>query len=297
MRKKRISAETKTGYIFLMPAIFLILLISFYPTVKTIYLSFRDVSPIFQTDKFVGLYNFKRLMMDPFFKNALKNTFYFTTASVGLELIFGIILALVMNKDFRLKSAVRVAVLVPWAIPTIITSQMWKWIFNTDYGVMNFILLNLHIVSTPVNWLGDPTTAMWCIISADTWKTTTFIALLVLAGLQVIPKQLYESAKIDGANAVQIFYKIVLPIISPTILIAVLLRTLDAFRVFDLVYVLTNGGPANGTEVLSSYTYKVLFNMGKFGYGSILSVVIFLILLITALVFFYLINLANKIKS
>ena len=252
MSKKRISTEAKTGYLFLVPAILLILMIAFYPTIKTIYLSFRDVSPIFHTDKFVGLYNFKRLLIDPFFKNALKNTLYFTTASVGLELFLGIILALVMNKDFKLKSTVRVAVLVPWAIPTIITSQMWKWIFNTDYGVMNFILMNLHIVTQPVNWLGDPTTAMWCIISADTWKTTTFIALLVLAGLQVIPKQLYESAKIDGANCFQIFYKIVLPIISPTILIAVLLRTLDAFRVFDLVYVLTNGGPANTTEVLSS---------------------------------------------
>ena len=181
----------------------------------------------------------------------------------------------------------RAAILIPWAIPTVVSSKMWEWIFNSSYGILNHVLVSVGILPEGVNWLGTQGLAMGVIIFVDVWKTTPFMALLILAGLTSIPRDVYESAKIDGLNSVQAFFRITLPLLRPVLLVSMLLRCLDAFRVFDVVFIMTQGGPADSTEVLSSYTYKHLFNLTNFGYGSTLAMSIFFTVLVIALCFFF----------
>jgi multiple sugar transport system permease protein len=225
---------------------------------------------IFDISRFVGLENYLFLLSDDRFWNALKNTAYFTAVSVSLELILGLSIALLLQRSFRLKGFVRALVLIPWAIPTVVSAKMWEWIYNTDFGILNYI------VGSKINWLGNPFLALNAAVFMDVWKTTPFVAILLMAGLQVIPQDLYQAAKVDGAGRWNTFKTITLPLLKPVILVVLLFRTLDAFRIFDAIYVLTGGGPANTTETLSIYAYKVLFQTLQFGYGSTLSVVVFL---------------------
>jgi multiple sugar transport system permease protein len=206
---------------------------------------------------------------------ALSNTLVFTLGSVGLELLLGIGVALVMHARFRGRGLFRTAVLVPWAVPTVVAGMMWAWIYNDQYGVLNHLLAGTGLIDGHVAWLGMQETAMLSLIFADVWKTTPFMALLLLAGLQMIPEELYEAARVDGAGRFARFFKITLPLLGPTILVALLFRAMDAFRVFDLVFVLTGGGPGNSTETMSLYAYKYLFSYLEFGRGSALAVITF----------------------
>ncbi len=258
------------GYGFVVPALVLLAFITVYPAVYVFYLSLHRKLLIFDISKFIGFGNYLFLFQDDRFWNALKNTAYFTAVTVGLELILGLSIALLLNRHFRFKGFVRAVVLIPWAIPTVVSARMWEWLYNTDFGLLNFLL------GAKVNWLGSPLWAIHAAILMDVWKTTPFVVILITAGLQVIPRELYQSAKIDGAGAWAIFRKITLPLLTPIILVVLIFRTLDAFRIFDAVYVLTGGGPANTTETLSIYAYKVLFQTLQFGYGSALAAVVFL---------------------
>ncbi len=262
------GAEQGTG--FVAPAVVLLGLVTVYPLVSVLYLSFQRRLLIFDITKFIGLDNYRFLLSDGRFWNALGNTVYFTAVSVALELLLGLAFALLLNRNFRFKGLVTAAVLVPWAIPTVVSARMWEWIYNTDFGVLNYLL------GVKINWLGSPFWALNAAVFMDVWKTTPFAAILLLAGLKVIPRDLYRAARIDGAGAWQLFIKITLPLLMPVIVVVLIFRTLDAFRVFDAVYVLTGGGPANTTETLSIYAYKVLFQTLQFGYGATLSVVMFL---------------------
>jgi multiple sugar transport system permease protein len=292
---RRISiAESKLGYLLVIPSLVVVIAMAFYPTATSFWMSLRKMSLIFRTNEFIGFSNFVQMAHDPEFWNALGNTFYFTFTSVALETIIGLGMALVINESFKGRGIVRASVLVPWAIPTVVTSTMWSWIFNSDYGLFNFILKRLHLIGDYQNWLGDVRLAINCAILADVWKTTPFIALILLAGLQTIPYELYEAALIDGAGGWRRFRFITLPLLLPIMLVAVLLRTLDAFRVFALIFVLTGGGPASSTEVLSTYAYKVLFSTSNFGYGSALAVSMFICVLIIS--FFFLLALSRQIK-
>jgi len=179
---------------------------------------------------------------------------------------------------------VRAAILVPWAIPTVVSSQMWRFIFNDQYGLLNYILYGSDTSSYNA-WLAHPVYAFSAIVAADVWKTSSFAALLILAGLQVIPDELYEAARIDGAGAWQQFRRITLPLVKPAVLVALLFRTMDAFRVFDLVFVMTQGGPADSTNVLQFYGYKKMFTEGLMGYGSTISVVVFLMALVISVLY------------
>jgi multiple sugar transport system permease protein len=178
--------------------------------------------------------------------------------------------ALVLNSAIRGRGVLRAVVLVPWAIPTVVTAKMWEWMYNTDFGLLNYLL------GLKVNWLGSTMWAMNAAVFMDVWKTTPFVALLLTAGLQVIPRELYHAARVDGAGPLYMFRKVTLPLLMPIIIVVLLFRTIDAFRVFDAIYVLTGGGPANSTETLSIYAYKVLFQTLQFGYGSAISMVVFL---------------------
>jgi multiple sugar transport system permease protein len=259
-----------SGNSFVAPALILLAFITVYPALSVLYLSLHRRLLIFDIKKFAGLDNYLFLFRDDRFWNAFGNTVYFTALSVSLELLLGLGIAMLLNRSFRFRGFVRALVLIPWAIPTVVSARMWEWIYNTDFGILN------HLLGVKINWLGSPLWAMNAAVFMDVWKTTPFVVILLTAGLQVIPRELYQAAATDGAGAVQKFRRITLPLLRPVILVVLAFRTLDAFRVFDAVYVLTGGGPANTTETLSIYAYKVLFQTLQFGYGSTLSVVVFL---------------------
>jgi multiple sugar transport system permease protein len=234
---------------------------------------------------FVGVGNYVEAAQDPRFWSALGHTALFAVVSVGLELVAGTVLALAMNRAFRGRGLVRASVLIPWAIPTVVAALLWRFMFDGEGGIVNAVLVRLGVLAQPLVWFIHPVTAWVPIILADVWKTTPFVALLLLAGLQNIDPSLYEAARIDGASAWRQFRHVTLPLLQPAILVALIFRTLDAFRVFDLVYALTGGGPGTSTEPIALYTFNALFQTLRFGYGSALSVIVFVVTFSLALIY------------
>ncbi len=259
--------------------------VAFFPILAVIALSLQRRLPIFDIAHFVGLENYRFLIIDPRFWNSLGNTVYFTLVSVALEVVLGLAIALLLDRSFKGRGWVRALILIPWAIPTVVSARMWEWLYNVEFGFINFIFTKTHLTEQPINWLGDPYWAIHGAIFMEVWKTTPFAAILLMAGLQTIPRDLYHAARVDGASGWTIFTHIILPSLKPIILVVLLFRTLDAFRVFDAIYVLTGGGPANTTETLSVYAYKVLFQTLQFGYGSTIAVVTFMCVAIISVVY------------
>lgn len=260
----------KSPYLFIVPALLILSGVTLFPLFHLLWLSLHRRLLIFGIYDFVGLDNYGFLLGDERFWNALKNTIYFTGVSVCMELLLGMAIALLLNKTFKGRGIMRAIILVPWAIPTVVSARIWEWLYNPDFGLFNYLL------GRNINWLGSPFLALNAAIFMDIWKTTPFVALLLTAGLQVIPRDLYYAAMVDGASPLYIFLRITLPLLRPVILVVLLFRTLDAFRVFDAVYVLTGGGPANTTETLSIYAYKTLFQTLQFGFGSAIAMTTFL---------------------
>jgi multiple sugar transport system permease protein len=223
---------------------------------------------------FIGFDNYKYFAKEGRFWEATDYTLKFTIISVFIELILGLMVALIINRNFKGRGIVRASVLIPWAIPTVVSALMWKFIYDGQFGIISYILAKLHIISNPGVLLTSNFGAKFSVVFADVWKTTPYMALLLLAGLQTIDSTLYEAGDVDGASKIQQFFRITLPLLKPTILVALLFRTLDAFRIFDLVYVLTGGG--NSTETITSLAYKNMFAQMDFGKGSTLSVIIFI---------------------
>jgi ABC-type sugar transport system permease subunit len=284
-KKIRFSPWRPGPFVLLVPALASIGAISVYPVLLGLWLSFRDTTLASPTDTFIGLGNYRQIVSDGQFWNAWIHTIQFTSASTLLETSLGLMIALVLTERFRGRGIVRAAMLVPWAIPTVVTSKMFGWLFDGQNGIVNYLLRSVGLLQHNVNWYGSPDFALATIIIADVWKTTPFMALLLLAGLQTIPDSLAEASVIDGANAWQRFWYVRLPLLTPTLLIASMFRALDAFRIFDLVYVLTGGGPADATEVLSTFTYKNLFSALQVGYGSTLSTIMFITEIVIAVIF------------
>ncbi|SFJ53491.1 carbohydrate ABC transporter permease [Thermoflavimicrobium dichotomicum] len=251
----------------------------------TLYGLAKGLSGAMISPNFIGFDFYKKFLSDSRMWASLGNTILFTVISVFLELVLGLGIALLINRKFFGRGLVRAAVLVPWAIPTVISALMWKFMFDGQNGIMAKFFELIGIVPDMGQLLTTKAGSMFAIIFADVWKTTPFMALLLLAGLQTIPQSLYEAAEVDGASKVQQFFRITLPLLKPAILVALLFRTLDAFRVFDLVYVLTGGGPANATETISIYAYKTMFGQLSFGEGSALSVVVFICVAIISIIF------------
>jgi multiple sugar transport system permease protein len=277
------------AFLMILPAYLLIGAVAIFPILSAFRISLDRRMLVFGISHFVGLDNYRFLIQDPRFWGSFLNTVYFSIVSVSLELTLGLVMAILLHRSFRGRGLVRAVVLIPWAIPTVVSARMWEWILNPDFGLLNYLLQQIGLLSSPLNWLGDRVFAIHALILADVWKTSPFAALILLAGLQMIPEELYEAARVDGAGRWQIFWRITVPLLLPFILIVLLFRTLDAFRIFDLVYVLTGGGPANTTETLSLYAYKLLFQTLQFGYGSAVAVSTFLtVLLISAACIFLL---------
>ena len=265
----------RQGAIMAAPAAAILAGVAMMPVLAAVWLSLHRSILIFHDQRFIGLGNFRFLLADARFWSALGTTAYFTVVAVAVELLLGLPVALLLHRG---KGWLRAAVLLPWAIPTAVSARMWAWLFNADYGL-------LHRLAPSVDWLGSPQTALHAAVLVDVWKTTPFVALILLAGLQSISDDVYEAARVDGAGRPRIFLFVTLPLLRPSVLLALLFRSLDAFRVFDAIYVLTEGGPANATETLSIYAYKTLMRSGDFGYGSALSVATFLCVAILALPF------------
>ncbi|MCT4564763.1 MAG: sugar ABC transporter permease [Maledivibacter sp.] len=279
-RKQRI------GYIFLLPAVLLVATLVFYPVMKTIYISLFEyrVQTIAQGSKFIGLDNYKKIFTDEHFIESFKWTVQFTGISVILELILGITLALIMNRKIFGQGIIRTAILIPWAIPTIVSGLIWAYMFGHN-GIINAELYAMGIISEYIPWLTEEITAKAAVIIADVWKTTPYMSLLLLAGLQNVPKNLYEAASIDGANKIQQFFRVTLPLIKPAMMVAILFRVVAALRIYDLIAAMTSGGPAGTTESLSIYTISTYFTYGNIGYGAALAVAMLVLSLIISLLF------------
>ncbi|WP_416350848.1 carbohydrate ABC transporter permease [Rivularia sp. UHCC 0363] len=288
------SREQKTAWILLIPAMLLLLLVFGYPIARAFWLSLftenlgTQLQPVFS-----GFDNYGRMVGDGRFWQSFLVTTIFTSASVILELLFGLIVALVLNQQFFGRGVVRTTAILPWALPTALIGLAWAWIFNDQYGVANDILQRLGLIQAGINWLGEPTLAMVAVITADVWKTTPFISILLLAGLQSISADLYEAHSIDGATPWQSFRQITLPLLIPQILIAVLFRFAQAFGIFDLIAVMTGGGPGGATEVVSLYIYSTIMRYLDFGYGAALVVVTFMLLVFAVVIASLLLRLAR----
>lgn len=273
------ARENRLAWGLVLPALVTILLVALFPLVWTFWesLHLHDLRMPWLHRPFVGLRNYIDAVSDPRFRGALLHTLFFAVASVTLELVIGLWLALALNRAFRGRGLVRAAVLVPWAIPTVVSALLWRFMFEGQTGIVNAVLTDVGAIREPIVWFIGPGTAWVPVILADVWKTTPFVALLLLAGLQNIDASLYEAARIDGASAWRQFRYVTLPLLQPAILVALIFRTLDAFRVFDLIYALTGGGPGTSTEPIALYTFNALLQNLQFGYGSALSVIVFLV--------------------
>jgi trehalose/maltose transport system permease protein len=271
-------------WLFLAPLLASLLIVAAWPLLRTILFSLTDANLSDLTAwKFVGIANYLYLFEDPLWWRAVGNTLLFTFLSVGLETILGLIIALTLDAHLKGRGLLRAAILIPWAIPTVVSAKMWAWMLHDQYGVVNAMLLALGLIDRPYAWLADPSLTMAAVVMVDVWKSTPFMALLILAGLQALPQSIYEAARVDGIHPIKVFFHITLPLIRPALLVAVIFRGLDALRIFDVIYVLT--GNNENTATMSVYARQQLVDFQDVGFGSAAATALFLIVAImTAIV-------------
>ncbi len=283
--------RVRSAWLFLTPMLIVLALVAGWPLARTIWFSFTDAHLAdLSAAQFVGFDNYLvrydgewfGLLADDDWRNAVANTIWFTVVSVSLETVLGMIVALVLHAEFRGRGLVRAAVLVPWAIPTIVSAKMWGWMLNDQFGVINHALMSLGIIDAPIAWTANPSTAMWAVVMVDVWKATPFMALLLLAGLQMLPTDCYEAARVDGVHPLRVFFRVTLPLLKPAIVVAVVFRALDALRVFDLVYVLTSN--TRDTMTMSVYARQQLVDFQEVGVGSAASTLLFVVIAILTII-------------
>jgi len=262
--------EQRQAWVLLAPMLIVMGLLTAWPLLRTIWLSFTDAELIGSGGQtgYVGLDNYLYALTDPDFLASIGRTLYFTVLSVALEGIIGVLVALLLNQKFHGRSVLRVLVILPWALPTIVNAMMWRLNFNPDYGSINALLTQLHIIDSYRSWLGSPDSALNAVMLADVWKNYPLVTLLVLASMQSIPEDLYEAARLDGASAWRRFRAITFPAIVGALSVALILRTIDAFKIFDIIYVMTRGGPVDSTKTLSFYVYQESFSYLRAGSGA-----------------------------
>lgn len=290
------NSRTRTAWLFLTPMIVLMLIVAVWPLTRSIWFSFTDTNiNDISAGQCVGLENYfgeYGLFFNPndeegFWAGdwgiSIRNTFGFAVVSVVLETLTGLGVALLLNQDYKGRALVRTAVLVPWAIPTIVSAKMWGWMLNDQFGVINTLLLNAGLISSKIAWTAEPSYALWTVVLVDVWKTTPFMALLILAALQTVPKDCYEAARVDGVHPLRVFWRITLPLIRQPLMVAIVFRLLDSLRVFDLIYVLTSNG--SSTISMSGFVRREMVEYGNMGFGSAASTSLFLIIMLTAVIF------------
>jgi multiple sugar transport system permease protein len=269
-------------YFLTFPCLFFLFSVIFFPLAFSFSSSFYNIFLIRRETFFIGFDNYIQLFRDPYFLYSLWVTAYFVAVTVSIEVSLGLGIALLLNEKFKGRSIVRGLILVPWALPSVVNGVMWKWIYHAQYGAFNHLLFQLGFISKYIDWLGDPFTALNMLVLADIWKETAFPAILTLAGLQAIPYGLYECAMIDGANAWQRFRYITLPLLKQILAVVIIFKTIWSFETFDLVYLVTRGGPSAGTRTLVYYNYLITFRQSLFGLGSAFSWIIAIMILFFA---------------
>jgi trehalose/maltose transport system permease protein len=283
-RSGQVRAERRLGYALVAPVVILLLAITAYPLVYNIWNSFHSVnlSIANQPRSFVGLDNYTKMFGSTEWVTALERTVAFMAVSVFLETIAALGLALMLNRDFRGRGFLRAAILVPWAVPTVVSATLWKTMFDPRAGFVDYLLGGLNLPGAHTTWLAGVWTSWVAILVADAWKNVPFIAIILLAGLQVIPGEVYEAARMDGASAWQSFRRMTLPLLKPALAVALIFRTLQAFLVFDVIYIMTGGGPGVSTETLAFVNWQVFLVNTDFGYGGAISVMLVIMALVIA---------------
>jgi ABC-type sugar transport system permease subunit len=278
--------DARVAWLLVAPSLIIILGIALQPILTTLYLSFFEApSGINLPRTFVGFGNYWEMVSDPVFWQTIGRTFYFTLVSVGLELVLGLAIAQLIHSRPPGWQFLRVSLIIPWAIPTIVNGSMWRWIYDADFGALNGLLMQLGLIQHYNVWLVNPGWAMNLVILADLWHVVHFVALILQAALATLPVELEEAAAVDGANVWQRFWYIRLPLLRPAILVALIIRSVEAFRVFDIVYIITRGGPAFATITITYLTYLETFTYGQLGSGAALSFLISIFTLAMAFVY------------
>jgi trehalose/maltose transport system permease protein len=284
-RSKLQRSRVRAAWAFLAPMLVVLTLVAGWPLARTVWFSFTDADLDSLSDyEFIGFENYLArydgewlgLLTDPEWWQAVWNTVWFTLVSVSIETVLGLAMALVLHRAFPGRGLVRAIVLIPWAIPTVVSARMWNWMLHDQFGVVNDMLLRLGLIAAPIAWTANADTALWAVVMVDVWKTTPFMALLILAALQMLPGDIYEAAKVDGVHPIRVFFRVTLPLIRPALLVAVIFRALDALRVFDLVYVLTAN--TADTRSMSVYARQQLIEFQEVGLGSAASTLVFLVI-------------------
>ena len=286
-RSQLTRSRTRSAWLFLTPMLVVLALVAAWPLLRTIYFGLTNANlSELEHSRFIGFdnylqYNEKRgrwygLLVDADWRGAVWNTLKFAVVSVSIETCLGMVIALVLNASFKLRGLVRAAVLIPWAVPTIVSAQMWGWMLHDQYGIVNDALLSLGLISERYAWTSEAGLSMFSVILVDVWKTTPFMALLILAAMQMLPRSCYEAAKVDGVSPIKVFFKVTLPLILPALMVAVIFRFLDALRIFDLIYVLTPN--SRETMTMSVYVRRELINNQEVGYGSAAATMLFLVI-------------------
>ena len=281
-------------YGLVLPTLVLILAIIIYPMLYSIDISLHKVGIAEFGDltkaRWVGLQNYLDPLLSRQFWDIIYRTSYITVISVAGSMLIGLLVALVLNQNFVGRKLVRVLILIPWVLPTLAITSTWVWIYNGNYGALNGLLYQLGLIGKYRTWLGDLNLVTYAIILVKVWKEIPFVALILLASLQTIPRELYEAAKIDGANIWANFLHITIPLLRPTILVALVLQTMWTFRIFDIVYAMTQGGPANKTMVIAYWTYMQAFKFNHYGTGAALAYIVTIFLMLLSLVYIRLIS-------
>jgi ABC-type sugar transport system permease subunit len=285
-RRSLIAQDRRFGYALIAPVLIVLLAITAYPLIYNGWNSFHHdslLTPFLRG--FSGVTNYSELFTNKQFLPALVHTVGFTVVSVAIETVAGLALAVALNKRFRGRGIVRAAIFIPWAVPTVVSAELWRSMFDPQQGFVNYLLSSLHLPLAHATWLDGTWTAWTAILIADAWRNTPFIAIVLLAGLQAIPSDIYEAARIDGASAWRTFRKITLPLLKPALMVALIFRTLQSFLVFDVVYIMTSGGPGTATNVLAYLDWKAFLVATDFGYGGAVSVALVAFALVIAVIY------------
>lgn len=276
--------QNGTGYLLILPAGLLLLVMMFYPLETLIRMSLFSIEPLRHPQPvFVGATNYLKIFKDQDLIHSLIQTVIWTIGSIILQFGLGLTAALILNETFKGRGITRALLLIPWAMPSVAGALSWKWLYNAQYGLLNYLLTGLHLISQPINWVGSPSTAMLSAILTNTWRGYPFMMIMLLAGLQNISKEIYDAGAVDGANFRQQLRYLTLPLLKPVIFVVTLLSGIWTFNNFTYIYILTGGGPAGLTEILVTYVYKNGFSFFHFGYAAALSIFLFVIVLVLSL--------------
>lgn len=266
----------------MLPLLAVILGVVSWPLIHTVSLSLTDAGLVASTGTFVGVENYTRNLAGKAFQSAFLNTAWFTLLSVGAELVLGVLTALLLNQRFRGRMVLRAMMILPWALPTVVNAILWRLIYNPEYGALNSALLQLGVIDSYRSWLGQPQSAMLAMVVADVWKNFPIVALICLAALQSVPRETTAAALVDGAGALARFRFVIWPYLAGPLMIALTLRTIEAFKVFDIIWVMTRGGPANSTRTLSILVYQEAFSFQRAGSGASLALIVTLFVMVLA---------------